>query len=140
MRSSMTRDCQPRGCQRRGYQPRGYQRRVLLLGARTWACLLVLGTVMVGVPAGAQAADAPPKKTAQPQADAPQAEAPRVEPTADELSRMSGLSHDTIDELHGAGLLADKRIEDKTTEQFERVFRTKVDGLRVLLSATRTTP
>ncbi|MCB9660084.1 MAG: SDR family oxidoreductase [Sandaracinaceae bacterium] len=42
--------------------------------------------------------------------------------------------------VHGAGLLADKRIEDKTVEQFERVFRTKVDGLRVLLSATRRDP
>ena len=42
--------------------------------------------------------------------------------------------------VHGAGLLADKRIEDKTVEQFERVFRTKVDGLRVLLAATRRDP
>jgi NAD(P)-dependent dehydrogenase (short-subunit alcohol dehydrogenase family) len=37
--------------------------------------------------------------------------------------------------IHGAGVLADARIEDKTAEQFERVYATKVDGLRALLSA-----
>jgi acyl transferase domain-containing protein/acyl carrier protein len=37
--------------------------------------------------------------------------------------------------VHGAGVLADSRIEDKTVEQFERVYRTKVDGLRSLLQA-----
>jgi NADP-dependent 3-hydroxy acid dehydrogenase YdfG len=31
--------------------------------------------------------------------------------------------------LHGAGVLADQRIEDKTQEQFERVFQTKIHGL-----------
>jgi acyl transferase domain-containing protein/NAD(P)-dependent dehydrogenase (short-subunit alcohol dehydrogenase family)/acyl carrier protein len=35
--------------------------------------------------------------------------------------------------VHGAGVLADARIEDKTAEQFDRVYRTKVDGLRSLL-------
>jgi acyl transferase domain-containing protein/acyl carrier protein len=35
--------------------------------------------------------------------------------------------------VHGAGVLADKRIEDLTAEQFELVFATKVDGLRNLL-------
>jgi NAD(P)-dependent dehydrogenase (short-subunit alcohol dehydrogenase family)/acyl carrier protein len=37
--------------------------------------------------------------------------------------------------VHGAGVLADARIEDKTDEQFERVYSTKVDGLRALLAA-----
>ncbi|WP_437532237.1 SDR family NAD(P)-dependent oxidoreductase [Sorangium sp. So ce726] len=38
--------------------------------------------------------------------------------------------------VHGAGVLADKLIAEKTVEQFERVFSTKVDGLRALLGAT----
>jgi acyl transferase domain-containing protein/NAD(P)-dependent dehydrogenase (short-subunit alcohol dehydrogenase family)/acyl carrier protein len=42
--------------------------------------------------------------------------------------------------IHGAGLLADCRILDKSTEQFEAVFSTKVDGLRTLLSATEKDP
>src|SRR5262249_44667393 len=37
--------------------------------------------------------------------------------------------------IHGAGVLADARIEDKTAEQFDRVWETKVAGLRSLLSA-----
>jgi hypothetical protein len=37
--------------------------------------------------------------------------------------------------IHGAGVLADARIEDKTPEQFERVWGTKVQGLRSLLAA-----
>ncbi|WP_010586067.1 type I polyketide synthase [Schlesneria paludicola] len=35
--------------------------------------------------------------------------------------------------IHGAGVLADQRIEDKTKEQFDRVYETKVTGLRTLL-------
>jgi NAD(P)-dependent dehydrogenase (short-subunit alcohol dehydrogenase family) len=35
--------------------------------------------------------------------------------------------------VHGAGVLADKRIEDLTGEQFDHVYSTKVDGLRTLL-------
>ncbi|MGW5117281.1 SDR family oxidoreductase [Streptomyces noursei] len=42
--------------------------------------------------------------------------------------------------VHGAGVLADKRIADKTDEQFDQVFGTKVTGLRVLLDATATDP
>jgi malonyl CoA-acyl carrier protein transacylase/acyl carrier protein/NAD(P)-dependent dehydrogenase (short-subunit alcohol dehydrogenase family) len=38
--------------------------------------------------------------------------------------------------IHGAGVLADRLIEDKTTEQFENVYATKVQGLRALLDAT----
>ena len=37
--------------------------------------------------------------------------------------------------VHGAGVLADRRIEDKTEEQFELVYGTKVTGLRNLLGA-----
>jgi len=38
--------------------------------------------------------------------------------------------------VHGAGVLADKLIVDKTPAQFDRVFETKVMGLGNLLSAT----
>lgn len=38
--------------------------------------------------------------------------------------------------VHGAGVLADKLIVEKTTAQFDRVFDTKVVGLRNLLDAT----
>jgi len=37
--------------------------------------------------------------------------------------------------IHGAGVLADRRIEDKTAEQFDLVYGTKVAGLRNLLAA-----
>ncbi len=37
--------------------------------------------------------------------------------------------------IHGAGVLADKLIKEKTVEQFEQVYSTKVDGLRTLLGA-----
>jgi NAD(P)-dependent dehydrogenase (short-subunit alcohol dehydrogenase family)/acyl carrier protein len=37
--------------------------------------------------------------------------------------------------IHGAGVLADARIEDKTAEQFDRVYATKVTGLHALLRA-----
>ncbi|MDQ6617467.1 MAG: SDR family NAD(P)-dependent oxidoreductase, partial [Actinomycetota bacterium] len=39
--------------------------------------------------------------------------------------------------IHGAGVLEDKRMSDKGVESFERVFRTKVDGARNLVSALR---
>jgi NADP-dependent 3-hydroxy acid dehydrogenase YdfG/acyl carrier protein len=42
--------------------------------------------------------------------------------------------------VHGAGVLADKRIAEKTDEQFDRVFDTKVRGLRALLAATANDP
>ncbi|MAO55015.1 MAG: beta-ketoacyl synthase, partial [Rhodospirillaceae bacterium] len=42
--------------------------------------------------------------------------------------------------VHGAGVLADKAVADKTDEQFTRVFRTKVDGLAALLAATADDP
>ena len=40
--------------------------------------------------------------------------------------------------VHGAGVLADRLIVDKTREQFNLVYSTKVAGLRSLLDATRT--
>ncbi len=37
--------------------------------------------------------------------------------------------------IHGAGVLADRRIEDLTTDDFDRVYATKVHGLRNLLQS-----
>jgi len=42
--------------------------------------------------------------------------------------------------VHGAGVLADRKIEDQTIEQFDGVYATKVDGLRALLAATEHDP
>ncbi|MCT2581760.1 type I polyketide synthase [Actinophytocola gossypii] len=42
--------------------------------------------------------------------------------------------------VHGAGVLADSALADKTDEQFRRVFDTKVTGLRALLAATADDP
>ncbi len=42
--------------------------------------------------------------------------------------------------IHGAGVLADALIANQTDEQFDRVFGTKVDGLRHLLAATESDP
>ncbi|MFE2943946.1 SDR family NAD(P)-dependent oxidoreductase [Streptomyces sp. NPDC059255] len=42
--------------------------------------------------------------------------------------------------VHGAGVLADKRIADKSDAQVEQVMSTKVDGLRALLAATADDP
>ncbi|ODS52941.1 MAG: hypothetical protein ABS36_15940 [Acidobacteria bacterium SCN 69-37] len=39
--------------------------------------------------------------------------------------------------LHAAGVIADKRLADKTDEQIDRVLGTKLDGLAHLLDATR---
>jgi NAD(P)-dependent dehydrogenase (short-subunit alcohol dehydrogenase family)/acyl carrier protein len=47
-----------------------------------------------------------------------------------ELGPITGL-------VHAAGVLADKEIRHKTVEQFRLVMRTKVEGLRNLLDATR---
>jgi NAD(P)-dependent dehydrogenase (short-subunit alcohol dehydrogenase family)/acyl carrier protein len=37
--------------------------------------------------------------------------------------------------VHGAGVLRDRRIEEKTAEEFDAVFDTKVGGLKALLTA-----
>jgi NAD(P)-dependent dehydrogenase (short-subunit alcohol dehydrogenase family)/acyl carrier protein len=42
--------------------------------------------------------------------------------------------------IHGAGTREDRTIIDKTLDQFETVFHTKVTGLNVLLDATRQDP
>jgi acyl carrier protein len=42
--------------------------------------------------------------------------------------------------VHGAGVLADKVLAEKTDEDFQRVFGTKVNGLRALLAATEGDP
>lgn len=42
--------------------------------------------------------------------------------------------------VHGSGVLADKRIADKTGAQFDLVFETKVSGLHSLLEATKEDP
>ncbi|ELP66539.1 type I polyketide synthase [Streptomyces turgidiscabies] len=42
--------------------------------------------------------------------------------------------------VHGAGVLADSRLADKTDAQFTDVFDTKVEGLRALLAATADDP
>jgi acyl carrier protein/NAD(P)-dependent dehydrogenase (short-subunit alcohol dehydrogenase family) len=39
--------------------------------------------------------------------------------------------------IHGAGVLADRLIKDKTLDQFEMVYSTKVEGLRSLLDAVK---
>jgi acyl transferase domain-containing protein/NADP-dependent 3-hydroxy acid dehydrogenase YdfG len=42
--------------------------------------------------------------------------------------------------VHGAGVLADKRIADKTDDRFDRVYDTKVVGWQALLAATAADP
>src|SRR5205085_716228 len=42
--------------------------------------------------------------------------------------------------VHAAGVLADKRISEKSDAQFDHVFNTKVEGLRTLLVATHDDP
>jgi NAD(P)-dependent dehydrogenase (short-subunit alcohol dehydrogenase family) len=49
-----------------------------------------------------------------------------LKPVVDRLGPVTGI-------IHGAGTLADKRIEKKTAEDFDAVVSPKVDGLRNLL-------
>jgi acyl transferase domain-containing protein/NAD(P)-dependent dehydrogenase (short-subunit alcohol dehydrogenase family) len=42
--------------------------------------------------------------------------------------------------VHGAGVLADRKIDDQTDEQFETVYSTKVGGLKTVLEATKVDP
>jgi NAD(P)-dependent dehydrogenase (short-subunit alcohol dehydrogenase family) len=65
------------------------------------------------------------------------ADAQAVAKILDEVRRLHGPITGLI---HGAGIIADKRIEDKQLDAFERVYRTKVDGLRALLAATVSDP
>ncbi len=49
-----------------------------------------------------------------------------VETARKEMGNIAGI-------IHGAGVLADRLIEDKTLEQFQQVYATKVEGLQALL-------
>jgi NAD(P)-dependent dehydrogenase (short-subunit alcohol dehydrogenase family) len=42
--------------------------------------------------------------------------------------------------VHGAGVLADKRLAEKSADDFQRVFGAKIGGLRALLAATADDP
>lgn len=42
--------------------------------------------------------------------------------------------------VHGAGVLADRKVKEKTDAQWDSVWSTKIDGVRALLSATRADP
>ncbi len=55
-----------------------------------------------------------------------------VAPITKEFGDVTGI-------IHGAGVLADKFIEQKTLEEFNAVYTTKIDGLLSLLAATSTT-
>ncbi|BDV42216.1 hypothetical protein GURASL_11390 [Geotalea uraniireducens] len=60
-------------------------------------------------------------------------DAAAVTALVDEIRREHGPIRGLV---HGAGVLADRLIADKTREQFARVYGTKVAGLRALLAAT----
>jgi NAD(P)-dependent dehydrogenase (short-subunit alcohol dehydrogenase family) len=59
-------------------------------------------------------------------------DAAEVEKVLHEIREQFGPVHGLV---HGAGVLADRRIEDKTVAQFELVYGTKVAGLENLLKA-----
>jgi acyl transferase domain-containing protein/NAD(P)-dependent dehydrogenase (short-subunit alcohol dehydrogenase family) len=42
--------------------------------------------------------------------------------------------------IHGAGIIEDRLIQDKTLEQFNRVYETKVGGFRTLMNAASSDP
>jgi len=52
-----------------------------------------------------------------------------VSPIVTQFGDISGI-------IHGAGVLADKFIEQKTLSEFDAVYRTKIDGLCSMLAAT----
>ncbi len=62
-------------------------------------------------------------------------DARRPEAMAEAIAKLRAQHGPVRGVIHGAGVLADRRIEDKTTEQFDLVYGTKVDGLRNLLAA-----
>ncbi len=53
-----------------------------------------------------------------------------VDEIRDDVGPIKGL-------VHGAGVLADRRIEEKTAEQFESVYGTKVDSLNTILDSLK---
>ncbi|MBW2997028.1 SDR family NAD(P)-dependent oxidoreductase, partial [Candidatus Woesearchaeota archaeon] len=61
-------------------------------------------------------------------------DADKLKNTLDEISSSLGPVKGLI---HGAGVIADKLIEDKTDEEFDRVYGTKVEGLKNLLNAIK---
>ena len=67
--------------------------------------------------------------------DVSEAEAVRrvIEDIHDRWGRIDGV-------IHGAGVLEDRMLADKTPESFDRVFRTKVDGARGLAAALQGRP
>ncbi len=68
-------------------------------------------------------------------ADVRDAEAVRhtIAPLVEEYGPVTGL-------VHGAGVLADRNIEDKSDDDFARVYETKVGGLRSVLKAIGEAP
>ncbi|MEE8525577.1 MAG: SDR family oxidoreductase [Thermoanaerobaculia bacterium] len=63
----------------------------------------------------------------------PDSVAAAVQPVRREWGPITGI-------VHGAGVIADKPLAEKTNEQFDRVFDTKVRGLTALLAATADDP
>jgi NAD(P)-dependent dehydrogenase (short-subunit alcohol dehydrogenase family) len=63
-----------------------------------------------------------------------------VESTSTALQQVRDLWGPITGFVHGAGVLADKRLAEKTDEDFNRVFGTKVNGLRSLLVGTQDDP
>jgi NAD(P)-dependent dehydrogenase (short-subunit alcohol dehydrogenase family) len=57
-----------------------------------------------------------------------------------ELQRIRGQWGPVTGLVHAAGVLADKLIAEKTMDQFDQVFNTKVKGLESLLAATAHDP
>jgi len=63
----------------------------------------------------------------------PDAVSASLTPLVKELGPITGL-------VHGAGVLADRNIEDKSDEDFASVYHTKVGGLRSVLTALAEAP
>ncbi|MCW5840796.1 MAG: SDR family oxidoreductase, partial [Caldilinea sp.] len=60
--------------------------------------------------------------------------------TAAALEQVRGQWGPITGIVHGAGVLADKRLAEKSADDFQRVFGTKIGGLRSLLAATANDP
>ncbi|ACJ30242.1 Omega-3 polyunsaturated fatty acid synthase PfaA [Shewanella piezotolerans WP3] len=58
-----------------------------------------------------------------------------VTDTAAITAALNGRSAEITGLIHGAGVLADKHIQDKTIAELGRVYGTKVNGLKALLAA-----
>jgi len=93
-------------------QARGFELRHGLAALREAGLEVAYAAVDVSDPAGVQAAVAAARRAHGP---------------------ITGL-------VHAAGVIADKRLEDKTRGQLETVFRTKVHGLVAMLHATQADP